>query len=66
MSAKKADNRESSVLAFLSGRGPNPIPECKRGEPGPLEKKFIDEAMQEIAEQDRANERKGVVQKALF
>lgn len=58
MSAKKADNRESSVLAFLSGRGSNPIPEGKRGEAGPLEKKFIDEAMQEIAEQDRANERK--------
>jgi predicted transcriptional regulator len=58
MSAKKADTRESVVLAFLSGRGPNPVPERKHGDAGPLEKKFIDEAMQEIAEQDRANERK--------
>ena len=56
MSVKKTDDRESSVLAFLSGRGPNPFPENKRGEAGPLEKKFIDEAMKDIAEQDRAND----------
>lgn len=58
MSAKKTDNRESPVLVFLSGRGPNPTSENKRSEAGPFEKKFLDEAMQEIAEQDRANERK--------
>lgn len=56
MSAKKAVDSQSTVLAFLSGREHNPIPEGKRGEPGPLGKKFIDEAMQEIAEQDRNNE----------
>ena len=58
MSAKKADNHDISLRAFLSCRGPNPIPESKRGGAGPLEKKFVDEAMREIAEQDRANERK--------
>ena len=58
MRTKKTDAPEGSVLAFLSGRGPNPIPENKRGNAGPLAKKFIDEAMQDIAEQDRANEQK--------
>lgn len=58
MSTQKADNRESSVLAFLSGGGPNPIAQHQRSEAGPVEKKFIDEAMQDIAQQDRANERK--------
>lgn len=57
MSAKKSARRDSSVLAFLSGSGDNPLPENKRGAAGPLEKKFIRETMQEIAEQDRANAR---------
>src|SRR5450830_1805621 len=52
------DNRQSPVLDFLSGRGPNPIPESRRQKAGPLEKQFIREAMQEIAEQDSENERK--------
>ncbi len=51
-------NRESTVLAFLSGNGLNPIPEKKRRESGPLVKEFINEAMQEIVEQDRENEHK--------
>lgn len=58
MSPKNTDKSESSVLAFLSGHGPNPIPENKRGEAGALERKFISEAMEEIAEQDRANDLK--------
>lgn len=58
MSTKKPENRDSAVLAFLSGSGPNPIPENKRGQAGPLTKKFMDEAMLEIAEQDKANESK--------
>jgi predicted transcriptional regulator len=58
MSTKKTENRDGAVLAFLSGRGPNPIPENKRNEAGPLTKKFMDEAMLEIAEQDKANESK--------
>ncbi len=58
MSTKKTENRDGAVLAFLSGSGPNPIPENKRNEAGPLTKKFMDEAMLEIAEQDKANESK--------
>lgn len=53
-----ANTRESSMLAFLSGKGPNRIPENKQGDAGPLEKKFITHVMQEIAEQDIANENK--------
>ena len=58
MSAKKSIDNESPVLAFLSGRGPNPLPESKRGVGGRREQKFLDEAMKEIAEQDQANERR--------
>ena len=58
MSNKNAVHRQSSALEFLSGDGPNPIPEEKRRKGGPLEKKFVDEAMQEIEEQDREIARK--------
>ncbi|MDI9330630.1 MAG: hypothetical protein QM527_04850 [Alphaproteobacteria bacterium] len=59
MTAKKpTTHRDGVVSAFLSGRGPNPIPEKKRVKPGPLEKKFVNDAMREIAEQDKENSRK--------
>ena len=58
MNVKKTAGHVSSVQAFFSGLGTNPIPEKRRGAAGPLEKKFIDEAMQEIAEQDLETERK--------
>lgn len=54
---KTAGNKRSAV-EFLSGRGPNPIPANKRRKAGPLETEFVREAVQEIAEQDRENERK--------
>lgn len=54
---KTAGNQRSAV-EFLSGRGANPIPANKRRKAGPLETEFVREAMQEIAEQDRENERK--------
>jgi predicted transcriptional regulator len=53
----KADGRSSLVAEFLAGRGPNPIPETKRGS-GPLTKKFIRETMAEVAAQDRVNQSK--------
>jgi predicted transcriptional regulator len=56
MSAKKSVKNESPVLAFLSGRGPNPLPERKKGIGGRREQKFLDEALWEVAEQDKANE----------
>jgi predicted transcriptional regulator len=54
---KTADNRRAAI-AFLSGRGSNPIPANKRRKAGPLETEFVGEAMREIAEQDREIERK--------
>lgn len=58
MVAKKKRSEESSVTNFLSGRGPNPLPEKGRGGPGPLGKKWLDEVMRDIEKQDRSNERK--------
>ena len=58
MSSKKTEHREGAVRAFLSGHGPHPVPETKRGEAGPLTKNFLDQSMLDIAEQDQANERK--------
>lgn len=49
---------QNLVRDFLSGRGPNPIPENKRHKAGPLEKQFILESMQDIAEQDIANSKR--------
>ena len=60
MSNNNAASRQSSALEFLSGNGPNPIPEKKRSKGGPLEKKFVNEAMQEISMQDRENDLKEV------
>ncbi|MES2077385.1 MAG: hypothetical protein V4462_17355 [Pseudomonadota bacterium] len=60
MSSKemKTTANQRSALKFLSGRGANPIPANKRKEAGPLETEFVRNAIQEIAEQDRENERK--------
>ncbi|MBJ7312129.1 hypothetical protein ACFOLJ_04260 [Rugamonas sp. CCM 8940] len=55
---KTTDNCQSPALEFLSGSGSNPIPDNKRQKIGPLGATFVDEAMREIAEQDRENERK--------
>jgi len=58
MGTKKTENRDGAVQAYLAGRGPKPIPDVKRNGAAPLTKKFMDEAMLEIAEQDKANESK--------
>ena len=58
MGTKKTENRDGAVRAYLAGRGPKPIPDDKRNGAAPLTKKFMDEAMLEIAEQDKANESK--------
>lgn len=55
---KDAGSSQSPALDFLSGRGANPIPENRRRKAGPLEAKFVREAMREIVGQDRENERK--------
>lgn len=55
---EQADPMESNtpIRDFLAGIGPNPIPENKRGWPEGAVKQFMDEAMEEIAQQDRDNE----------
>jgi predicted transcriptional regulator len=58
MSPKNSTRQQDSVvLAFLSGRGPTPLPSNKRGPAGRLQKQFLAGASQEIAEQDKANQR---------
>jgi hypothetical protein len=56
MNSKPPRLHESAVLAFLSGKGLNPIPVDKRGPAGPLEKQFISEVMRDIVAQDLASE----------
>jgi predicted transcriptional regulator len=60
MSSSKAIIREQhrAALDFLEGRGPNPIPANKREGPDGAVKQFMDETLEEIAQQDRDNELK--------
>jgi predicted transcriptional regulator len=55
MSSSKATIREQhrAALDFLEGRGPNPIPASKRQRPEGAVKQFMDETLEEIAQQDR-------------
>ena len=51
----KLTGKHSTVLAFLSGKGPNPLPERKRTSAGPLEAKFVNGVDADIRAQDEAN-----------
>jgi len=42
-------------MAFLSGKGPNPVPKGKRSGPGPLGSGFLDEVDADVERQDREN-----------
>lgn len=55
--SKNNMNTDDPVLAFLSGKGPNPIPAEKRAR-GPATKRFLAEVDEEIARQDRENARR--------
>lgn len=56
MSAKTSSTPDSSVLAFLSGRGPNPLPSKPTSTGNRLQKQFLAGASREIAEQDKASQ----------
>lgn len=55
MSTVKSKNRQSPASKFLSGSGPNPVPKTKQHKVGSRARKFIQDAMQEIGDQDREN-----------
>lgn len=52
---KRLVGSDSAVMAFLSGKGPGPLPPRKRSGPGPLESAFLDSVDDHIAQQDREN-----------
>ena len=47
--------RHSRVLAFLSGNGPNPLPEGKSSKAGELETEFVNGVEADIRRQDDEN-----------
>ncbi len=59
--ARKKNNenlseKHSTVLKFLSGKGPSPIGSEMQGASGPLEKQFVDDVEAHIINQDQENE----------
>lgn len=60
MATKKEDRKltekPSRVMAFLSGKGPNPLPEGKKGGAGPLEAAFIKGVEDDVRAQDEVND----------
>ncbi len=58
--ATKKDNmtvaeKPSPVMAFLAGKGPNPLPKGKRAATGPLEAAFIKGVEEDVRAQDLEN-----------